>query len=135
MIHKSERYEKYVISNRIVTYRTAIKKLIILCLQTNASSYKSGGDGTEASIIYIKVNLCVCVCVNASCNVRYFTCFFYRRMNTLLDDILKCVRNRRDQPRKPACIPISSVEEMDAFENINQNDYSDVVSEKEKNYL
>lgn len=55
-IYKSERYEKYVISNRIVTYRTAIKKLIILCLQTNASSYKSGGDGTEASITYIKVN-------------------------------------------------------------------------------
>lgn len=56
-------------------------------------------------------------------------------MNTLLENILKCVRNRRDQPGKPACIPISSVEEMDAFENIDQNDYSDVVSEKEKKYL
>lgn len=52
-------------------------------------------------------------------------------MNTLLQSILKCVQDHRGVPRKPKVLPVSSVEEMDAFENMDENRYSDVVSEKD----
>lgn len=51
-------------------------------------------------------------------------------MNTLLQSILKCVQDHRGVPRKPK-IPVSSVEEIDTFENIDENRYSDVISEKD----
>lgn len=52
-------------------------------------------------------------------------------MNDLLQNVLRCVQSNNDRdriPRKPACLPISSVDEMDAFEAINDDDYREVVS-------
>lgn len=51
-------------------------------------------------------------------------------MNTLLEKVLKCVKDHRSVPRKPAVLPISSLAEMDDFENIDEDRYTDVVSEK-----
>lgn len=54
-------------------------------------------------------------------------------MNGLLHNLLRCVQSNNDRnrvPRKPACLPISSVAEMDAFETINDNDYREVVSKQ-----
>jgi len=56
--------------------------------------------------------------------------FIHRRTNTLLKSILKCVQNYRGVPRKPAVLPVSSVEQMDEFENADEDCYTDVVSEK-----
>jgi len=56
--------------------------------------------------------------------------FIHRRTNTLLKSILKCVQDYRGVPRKPAVLPLSSVEEMDELENADENCYTDVVSEK-----
>jgi len=56
--------------------------------------------------------------------------FIHRRTNTLLKSILKCVQDYRGVPRKPAVFPLSSVEEMDEFENADEDCYTDVVSEK-----
>lgn len=41
---------------------------------------------------------------------------------------MKCLQDRHSIPRKPAILPVSSLQEMDAFENISDEDYSDVVS-------
>lgn len=57
--------------------------------------------------------------------------FIHRRMNTLLEKVLKSVKDHRSVPRKPAILPISSLTEMDDFENIDEDRYTDVVSEKE----
>lgn len=54
----------------------------------------------------------------------------YRRMNTLLEAIAKNVQNRQRAPRKPDVLPVSSTADMDAFETLPDNDYSDVVSIK-----
>lgn len=54
-------------------------------------------------------------------------------MNDLLQNILKCVQNNNDRdrvPRKPACLPISSVDEMDAFQIMDDDDYHKVVSKQ-----
>jgi len=56
--------------------------------------------------------------------------FIHRRTNTLLKSILKCVQDYRGVPQKPAVLPLSSVEEMDEFENADEDCYTDVVSEK-----
>ncbi|XP_029675169.1 uncharacterized protein LOC115242776 [Formica exsecta] len=50
-----------------------------------------------------------------------------KRMNGLLQKILKCIQDRHFVSQKPAELPISSIQQMDAFENIDDNDYSDVV--------
>jgi len=52
-------------------------------------------------------------------------------MNTLLSNILKCVQDRRSTPRKPAILPISSLAQMDDFENTDESCYTDVVSKEE----
>lgn len=49
-------------------------------------------------------------------------------MNGLLEKILKCVQNRNSIAQKPAILPISTLDQMDAFQNIDDNGYSDVVS-------
>lgn len=51
-------------------------------------------------------------------------------MNGILENILQYVQNRQRIPRKPNILPISSLAEMDTFENIDDNIYSDVVSKK-----
>lgn len=51
-------------------------------------------------------------------------------MNTLLQSIYKCVQDRKGVPNKPAVLPISSLAEMDDFENMEENRFIDVVSEK-----
>lgn len=59
--------------------------------------------------------------------------FIYRRMNGLLHNVLRCVQSNNDRdrvPRKPACLPISSVVEMDAFQAIDDDDYREVVSKQ-----
>ena len=53
-------------------------------------------------------------------------------MNTLLESVLQCVRpTHNGPPRKPAVIPLSSLEEADCFEDIDDETYSKVVSENE----
>lgn len=54
-------------------------------------------------------------------------------MNTNLEKILKCVQDRHRALRKPAIFPIASLQDMDAFERIDEDGYSNAVSEK-KNY-
>ncbi|XP_011859031.1 PREDICTED: uncharacterized protein LOC105556544, partial [Vollenhovia emeryi] len=54
--------------------------------------------------------------------------FYYRRINTLLQSILKCVQDNRGVQRKPAILPISSLAEMDDFENIDDNGFTEVVN-------
>ncbi|GAB1867451.1 DUF4806 domain-containing protein [Camponotus japonicus] len=51
-----------------------------------------------------------------------------KRMNGLLEKILKCVQNRNSIAQKPAILPISTLDQMDAFQNIDDNGYSDVVN-------
>lgn len=51
-------------------------------------------------------------------------------MNTLVENVLKCVKDRRNVPRKSAVLPISSLAEMNDFGNIDENRYTDVVSEE-----
>jgi len=50
----------------------------------------------------------------------------------ILQSILKCVQIRNHPSRKPRIFPIASLEEMDNFENIDENAYSDVVRKKFK---
>ncbi|XP_011630015.1 uncharacterized protein LOC105422362, partial [Pogonomyrmex barbatus] len=47
--------------------------------------------------------------------------------NTLLKNILKIIQNRGRIIRKPIILSISSLAEMDIFENINENDYFEIV--------
>lgn len=56
--------------------------------------------------------------------------FIYRRMNSILDKIWKCVQDRRHAPQKPAIFPIASLGVMDAFERIEEDKYSNTVSRK-----
>ncbi|XP_070156512.1 uncharacterized protein [Polyergus mexicanus] len=49
-----------------------------------------------------------------------------KRMNTLLEKLLKCVQHRHNPSHKPAILPISSLTEMDIFERIDEEGYSDV---------
>ncbi|XP_070169517.1 uncharacterized protein [Polyergus mexicanus] len=51
-----------------------------------------------------------------------------KRMNTLLEKLLKCVQHRHHPSHKPAILPISSLTEMDIFERIDEKGYSDVVN-------
>lgn len=51
-------------------------------------------------------------------------------MNTLLQSILKYVQNRNRVTCKPSSLPIASLEEMDTFEGMDENAYTDVVSKK-----
>ncbi|KMQ84642.1 hypothetical protein RF55_17401, partial [Lasius niger] len=54
-----------------------------------------------------------------------------RRMNGLLHNVLRYVQSNNDRdrvPRKPACLPISSVVEMDTFQAIDDDDYREVVN-------
>ncbi|XP_076676208.1 uncharacterized protein LOC143373147 [Andrena cerasifolii] len=55
------------------------------------------------------------------------------RMNTLLMSIQKSVQatHNTGQPMKPAVLPLSSVQEVDCFEDIDADTYSKVVSENE----
>lgn len=55
-------------------------------------------------------------------------------MNSNLEKILRCVQDRHRAPRKPAIFPIASLSDMDAFEQIEEEEYSNAVSEK-KNYI
>lgn len=54
--------------------------------------------------------------------------FVSRRMNGLLQKILKCVQDRHSTLQKPDELPISSLQQMDAVENIDDNGYSNIVS-------
>lgn len=48
-----------------------------------------------------------------------------------MERILKCVQKQQDRRRaiqKPMCLPISTEQEMHAFETINENIYEEVVS-------
>ncbi|XP_070169803.1 uncharacterized protein [Polyergus mexicanus] len=49
-------------------------------------------------------------------------------MNTLLEKVLKCVQHRHQPTHKPAILPISSATQMDTFERIDEEGYSDVVN-------
>ncbi|XP_070170698.1 uncharacterized protein [Polyergus mexicanus] len=51
-----------------------------------------------------------------------------KRMNTLLEKVLKCVQHRHQPTHKPAILPISSATQMDTFERIDEEGYSDVVN-------
>ncbi|XP_011696639.1 PREDICTED: uncharacterized protein LOC105455208 [Wasmannia auropunctata] len=52
----------------------------------------------------------------------------FKRTNTVIQSILKCVQDHRGVPRKPAVLPVSSLAEMDDFENIDKNRFTEVVS-------
>ena len=54
-------------------------------------------------------------------------------MNTLLMSIQKSIQatHNAGQPTKPAVLPLSSVQEVDCFEDIDDDTYSKVVSENE----
>jgi hypothetical protein len=56
--------------------------------------------------------------------------FTYRRTSAVLQNILQCVQTHRGVSQKPAILPVSSVEQMEEFENIEENRYTDVVSKK-----
>jgi len=51
-------------------------------------------------------------------------------MNGVLDKILKYVQDRQTCMQKPASLPITSLAQMDAFENMSEDEYSDIVSKK-----
>lgn len=52
-------------------------------------------------------------------------------MNGILEKILKyTIQDHQTYTQKPASLPITSLAQMDALENLNENDYSDVVSRK-----
>lgn len=51
-------------------------------------------------------------------------------MNNLLENILKHVQDRQRVTRKPNILPISSLAEMEAFESIDDDTYSEVVSKR-----
>ena len=54
-------------------------------------------------------------------------------MNTLLMSIQKSIQatHNAGQPTKPAVLPLSSVQEVDCFEDIDDDTYSKVASENE----
>jgi len=51
-------------------------------------------------------------------------------MNGLLDKVLKCVQDHQICMQKPASLPVTSLAQMDAFENMNEDEYSDVINRK-----
>jgi len=51
-------------------------------------------------------------------------------MNNLLENILKHVQDRQRVTCKPNILPISSLAEMEAFESIDDDTYSEVVSKR-----
>ncbi|XP_072757498.1 uncharacterized protein [Anoplolepis gracilipes] len=51
-----------------------------------------------------------------------------KRMNNLLEKIFKCVQHRRHSPQKPTVLPITSLIDMDKFERVDEENYSDVVN-------
>ncbi|XP_025154662.1 uncharacterized protein LOC112588563 [Harpegnathos saltator] len=51
-----------------------------------------------------------------------------KKSHGLLQKILKCVQDRHSAPQKPAVLPISTLQQMDEFENLTEEDYSDVVN-------
>jgi len=65
----------------------------------------------------------------------YISFLLYSRTNTLLEDVLKSIQDHRGVPQKPAILPISSLTEMNDFENIDENRYTNVVSEKENRII
>ncbi|KAL6253725.1 hypothetical protein P5V15_015540 [Pogonomyrmex californicus] len=50
-----------------------------------------------------------------------------RKMNGVLQKILKCVQDRQTFTQKPVCLPITSLAQMDAFEDIDEDNYSEVI--------
>ena len=57
---------------------------------------------------------------------------FARQTSTLIPNILQCVqRTHNGPPQKPAVIPLSSPEEVNCFETIDDESYSNVVRENE----
>jgi len=65
----------------------------------------------------------------------YCSFLLYSRTNTLLEDVLKSIQDHRGVPQKPAVLPISSLAEMNDFENIDENRYTNIVSEKENRIM
>lgn len=53
-------------------------------------------------------------------------------MNALLQSITKRVQNTHSASYKPANIPITSVDEMNTFVQIEDDEYFNVVSKKQK---
>ncbi|XP_067215271.1 uncharacterized protein [Linepithema humile] len=51
-----------------------------------------------------------------------------KKIHTLCENILKGVQDKQRVSGKPDILPISSLTEMDAFEDIDDNDYSNVVN-------
>ncbi|KAM0735059.1 hypothetical protein ACS0PU_011172 [Formica fusca] len=51
-----------------------------------------------------------------------------KRVNSTVDKILRCVQDRHRAPRKPAIFPIASLPDMDAFEGIGEDGYSNAVN-------
>ncbi|KMQ85931.1 thap domain-containing [Lasius niger] len=49
-----------------------------------------------------------------------------KRMNVLLENILKYVKEKQQVSHKPAILPISSLTEMETFETIDDDTYYDV---------
>lgn len=56
-------------------------------------------------------------------------------MYSLMLKILNCVQTRNRVPKKPANLPIKSLAEMATFENIDEDTYTEVVSEKKIIYV
>ncbi|CAL7941399.1 unnamed protein product [Xylocopa violacea] len=51
-----------------------------------------------------------------------------KKMNSFLEKICECIQDRHKMPQKPARLPISSMEEMNAFETVNEENYLAVVN-------
>ncbi|XP_020297895.1 uncharacterized protein LOC109862297 [Pseudomyrmex gracilis] len=51
-----------------------------------------------------------------------------KRVNSTAEKILRCVQNRHHAPQKPAIFPIASLPDMDAFEKIDEDGYSNAVN-------
>lgn len=51
-----------------------------------------------------------------------------KRVNSTLEKILRCVQDRQRAPRKPAIFPIASLPDMDAFERLDEDGYSNAVN-------
>lgn len=52
-------------------------------------------------------------------------------MNSILEKIWTCVKNRRQAPQKPAIFPIVSLADMDIFEKFEEDEYLNAVSKRE----
>lgn len=60
--------------------------------------------------------------------IIYILCAFYRKIHQELDRLLALMHNnRRHVPEKPAFLPMSSVENIEQFENSNDEEYMKLV--------